>query len=317
MSTISTIIPTIGRAESLAALLESILIQSVRPDEILVADGSDGSEIESLLNQSRWKEKGLQITHLSVSPPNAVRQRKAAIAAAKGDYLFMLDDDIVLEPDCLKQMADLLDQRPELSAVTADFSNQTWSNPTTLWRWYMRIFHGIKKGEWQGRVIGPLLRFGYNPSPAEPMPMQWLGAGNSLIRRSAYEAVGGFSDFFLHRCTMNEDVDLGLKLSRHGPIVLHPRARMAHHHAPGGRVSIAAAAEDDIYNRFMVLRQNCRHSRLKAWLLTASYALLEILSNLLGALRRWRFDGFLARTSGRLKGLAHALQVAEPNNSRS
>jgi len=311
MARISTIIPTIGRVESLRALLESILLQTRRPEEVLVADGSDDGAIADLIADPRWAANGLNVTHLRVTPPNAVRQRKAAIALATGDYFFLLDDDIVLEPDCLKNMAALLDQQPGLSAVTADFNNQTWSNPTTLWRWYMRLFHGVRKGEWQGRVIGPLLRFGYNPSPATPMPMQWLGAGNSLIRRSAYEAVGGFSDFFLHRCTMNEDVDLGLKLSRHGPILLHPGARLAHHHAPGGRVSVRDAAEDDIFNRYMVLRRTCELTRFNALILAATYTLLEIFSNLLGVVKRWRFDGFSSRSCGRLKGLARAFQQTD------
>lgn len=308
MPKVSTIIPTIGRVESLRALLESIAMQSRRPEEILVADGSGQEGIAALLAEPAWAEQGLNIQHLRVNPPNAVRQRQAAIASSTGEFLFMLDDDIVLDPVCLERMLELLEADGSLSAVTADFSNQAWSRPTTLWRWYLRWVHGIQEGEWQGRVIGPLLRFGYNPSPAQPMPMEWLGAGNSLVRRRAYDAVGGFSDFFLHRCTINEDVDLGLKLSRVGGILLHPGAQMAHHHAPGGRVSIAAAAEDDIYNRFMVLWRNCRHSILKAWLYTASYVLMEISSNLLGALRRWRFDGLLARTSGRLKGLTRSLQ---------
>ncbi len=317
MATISTIIPTIGRVESLRALLESILRQTRRPDEILVADGSDDGAIAALIAEPEWIAEGLKITHLKVSPPNAVRQREAAIARANGDYLFLLDDDVVLDPDCLANMADLLDAKPELSAVTADFSNHTWSNPTKLWRCYLWLFHGVGKGEWQGRVIGPLLRYGYNPSPTEPMPMQWLGAGNSLIRRSAYDAVDGFSDFFLHRCTMNEDVDLGLKLSRQGPILLHPGARLAHHHAPGGRVSIQDAAEDDIYNRYMVLRRTCQLPRFNAWQLAATYTLLEIISNLLGGIRRWRFDGFVTRSIGRLKGLARAFRQTDSTHSIS
>ena len=317
MATISTIIPTIGRVESLRALLESILRQTRRPDEILVADGSDDGAIAALVAETEWMTQDMAVTHLKVSPPNAVRQRKAAIARANGDYLFLLDDDVVLDPDCLANMADLLDAQPDLSAVTADFNNQTWSHPTKLWRCFMRLFHGVKKGEWQGRVIGPLLRFGYNPSPTEPMPMQWLGAGNSLIRRSAYEASGGFSDFFLHRCTMNEDVDLGLKLSRQGPILLHPGARLAHHHAPGGRVSVAIAAEDDIFNRYMVLRRTCQLPRFNASVLATTYALAEIFSNLLGLIRRGRSAGFVARSHGRLKGLARAFQQTDSTHSAS
>jgi GT2 family glycosyltransferase len=106
-------------------------------------------------------------------------------------------------------------------AIVADFSNQQWSGPTTIWRWYLRAL-GFRNGEWQGRVVGPLLRFGYDPVPQSPSPMQWLGAGNTLLKRSAYDAVGGFSDFFLRSSTVNEDVDLGLKLARHGRILLAP-----------------------------------------------------------------------------------------------
>lgn len=302
MATISTIIPTIGRVESLRALLESILRQTRRPDEILVADGSDADAIATLIAEPEWIVEDLKITHLKVSPPNAVRQRETAIARASGKYLFLLDDDVVLEPECLANMADLLDAKPELSAVTADFSNQTWSNPTKLWRYYLRLFHGVRKGEWQGRVIGPLLRFGYNPSPVEPMPMYWLGAGNSLIRRSAYDAVGGFSDFFLHRCTMNEDVDLGLKLSRVGRILFCPAARMAHHHAPGGRVTMAVAAEDDLYNRFLVLRRTCQKSATRTFGLISLFLLVETVSHFLGSLKRGNFQGFLPRLWGRLRG---------------
>ncbi len=313
MSTISTIIPTIGRVESLRSLLDSIAAQTRVPDEIFVADGSGEDGIQTLLADLGWMEHGLNIRHLRVNPPNAVRQRNAAIAASTGEFLLMLDDDVALDPACVERMAALLQEQPELSAVTADFSNQTWSRPTTLWRWYMRWIHGIKEGEWQGRVIGPLLRFGYNPSPDRPMPMQWLGAGNSLIRRSAYEVVGGFSDFFLHRCTMNEDVDLGLKLGRVGGIMLHPGARMAHHHAPGGRVSVRAAAEDDIYNRYMVLHASVGRSFIAAAFSTMVYAWLEILSNFTGAVRRFDFGGFWPRTLGRLQGLARVLQ----NGSKS
>jgi GT2 family glycosyltransferase len=303
MATISTIIPTIGRVESLRALLESIFRQTRQPDEILVADGSNADAITGLFAEPEWFAHGLKLTHLKVSPPNAVRQREAAIARANGDYLFLLDDDVVLDPDCLAKMAELLDAQPELSAVTADFSNQSWSNPTKLWRCYMRLFHGIKKGEWQGRVVGPLLRFGYNPSPSKPMPMQWLGAGNSLIRRSAFEAAGGFSDFFLHRCTMNEDVDLGLKLNRQGPILLHPEARLAHHHAPGGRVSIRDAAEDDIFNRYMVLKKTQHRNSLSSSIYTVTYVIVESISGLSSAIRSRNFSNFLNRAAGYSKGL--------------
>ncbi len=300
---ISAIIPTIGRAESLSLLLDSLAAQTLCPDEVIVADASDQEEVADVVRSSDWSSRGLSVRHLRIRPPNAVRQRRAAIKESRGEVLLLLDDDVVLEPDCLEKMIDALHSDPEVVAVTADFNNQTWSGPTTLWRYYLRWGCGLAEGQWQGRVIGPLLRFGYNPVPDRAVAMEWLGAGNSLIKRSAYDSVGGFSDFFLHRCTMNEDVDLGLKLCRVGRILFCPTARMSHHHAPGGRVSVAVAAEDDLYNRFLVLRLTCGRSAASANGLVVLYFLIETLSNSVGCARRLRSNGFGGRLWGRLRAM--------------
>jgi GT2 family glycosyltransferase len=300
---ISAIIPTIGRAESLILLLNSLADQTRCPDEVIVADASAQEEVAAVVRSPDWAARGLSVRHLRIQPPNAVRQRRAAIQESRRELLLLLDDDVVLEPDCLEKMIEALHSAPEVVAVTADFNNQSWSGPTTLWRYYLRWGCRVAEGQWQGRVIGPLLRFGFNPVPDRPVAIEWLGAGNSLIKRSAYDSVGGFSDFFLHRCTMNEDVDLGLKLCRIGRILFCPAARMAHHHAPGGRVSVAVAAEDDLYNRFLILRRTCRLSAVRTVGLVSLFLMLESTSHFLGSVKRGSFKGFLPRLLGRLRGM--------------
>jgi GT2 family glycosyltransferase len=304
---VSVIVPTIGRPESLARLLGSLAAQTVRLLEIIIADGSDTDETRHLTNDSRWIAAGLRVQRVPVKPPNAVRQREAAIRSSHGEFLLLLDDDVVLEPDCVQQMLVLLRAKPDVVAITADFNNQSWSQPTRFWQCYLSHVLGLPAGAWQGRVIGPLLRFGYNPVPDRPQPMQWLGAGNSMVRRSAYLAAGGFSEFFLHRCTSNEDVDLGIKLSRIGTILLCPAARMAHHHAAGGRVSQTVAAEDDLFNRFLVLRCTMGRSSARSFGLVWLYFFVETMSNLLGCARRLDFHGFFPRLGGRLRALGRIL----------
>jgi GT2 family glycosyltransferase len=172
-----------------------------------------------------------------------------------------------------------------------------------MWQWYLLYVLGLRKEEWQGRVVGPLLRFGYNPVPAGPAPMEWLGTCNSLVRYSAYQQAGGFSKFFLHRCTINEDVDLGLKLSRIGRILFCPAARMSHQHAPEGRVTPMLAAEDDLFNRFFILRQTLGMSALRAFLLVTLYFGIETTSSFLGCVRRLNFRNFFPRLGGHLRAL--------------
>jgi GT2 family glycosyltransferase len=151
-----------------------------------------------------------------------------------------------------------------------------------------------------------LLRFGFNPAPRAPTACEWLGVGNSLIRRDAFAKAGGFSDFFLHRSTMNEDVDLGIRLSRVGAILFCPQARMGHFHDPGGRVSPRQAAEDDLFNRFAILHRTVGHSKGRALRLAATYAALESASNLVGALRRRRWATTGSLIGGRWSGLRRA-----------
>lgn len=302
-STISAIVPTIGRIDSLNALLDSLAAQTRRVDEVIVAS----ADHETCKLLEKQEQTALVVRCLSVSPPNAVRQRMAAIDTANGEYLLLLDDDVVLEPDCVQHMLALLETTSDVAAVTADFSNQTWPEPTRIWQLYLRRVLRLDHEAWQGRVVGPLLRFGFNPVPQTPQPMEWLGSGSSLVRRSEFLAAGGFSDFFLHRCTINEDVDLGLKLRRTGRIMFCPDARMAHHHAPGGRVTRFLAAEDDLFNRYFILRRTLQMSFLRAFGLVVLYFSVETTSQFLGCVRRLSFRGFVAQLSGRLRAFGRIL----------
>lgn len=302
-ATISAIVPTIGRADSLTALLEALLAQTRRPDEVIVADGSDGAAVRGVVAAPRWRAAGLDVRYLAVQPPNAVAQRKAAIMQATGSLLLLLDDDVVPEPGCVAALVNCLETCNAVAA-SADFSNQDWPPPTTLWRWYLRGCHGIAGQAWQGKVVGPLLRFGYHPVPRTPMPMEWLGSGNSLIRRDVYDRAGGFSDFFLHRSTTNEDVDLGLKVAREGAIVLCPSARMAHMHAPGGRASVRVLAEDDLYNRYCIITQTLGRTKTSARASVLTFVVLETASALAATVRTFRANGFGDRLAGRVAALA-------------
>ncbi|HYE86688.1 MAG TPA: glycosyltransferase, partial [Vicinamibacterales bacterium] len=246
------------------------------------------------------------VTH----PPNAVRQRVAAIAQSRGDYLLLLDDDVVLERDCVEQLLAYLQTDPEPVAVMANLNNSPWPGPTRAWRLYLRHVLRLQERAWQGQVVGPLLRFGYSEPVNGPSPMQWLGTCQAMVRRSAYDRAGGFSDFFLHRSTINEDVDLGIKLARLGPIMLCPAARLAHNQAAGGRVTTVAAAEDDLYNRFMIMHRTQGRSALAALGQVAVFAAVETSSNVIGALLRRETGGVSARLWGRVRALARAVASA-------
>ncbi|MFQ3670905.1 MAG: glycosyltransferase [Verrucomicrobiia bacterium] len=273
---ISAIVPTYHRPASLRRLLEALAQQTVRPDEVIVANAGEVPVPEV--------GSGLVVREVRCREAHAVRQRMAAIQEARGDWLLLLDDDVVPETDCVRRLMEPLWGDSGLVATTASFSNHDWSRPTWAWRAYLCWCYGVRRDEEvQGRVLGPLLRFGYfDEEPGSVRPMEWLGAGNSCVRRSAFEAVGGFSDFFLHRSTLHEDVDLGLRLRRLGRIGLCRHAKMAHEQASSGRLDPALVAEDDLYNRFQVLHRTMGLSRQEALGLVRVYDWVEGISHVVG-----------------------------------
>lgn len=251
---ISVIVPTIGRPESLTRLLDSLAAQTLRVDEVVVADGSADRRTAAVIADARWADAGLKVRRVAVQPPHAVRQREAAIAASDGDLLLLLDDDVELELQFVELMLEALNTAHEAVAVVGVDDRQSGDGTTRLTRMALLCLFQCKNQNWQGRVIGPLLRFNYWPLPDGPAELHWLGGGCTLLSRMAFQSSGGFSSFFLDRSTMNEDVDLAIKIRRVGKIYVCPAARFAHHHDPGGRGSKFRVARDDIFNRFMIMR---------------------------------------------------------------
>lgn len=308
---ISAIVPTIGRPESLARLLRSLTAQTLRVDEVVVADGSSDEGTATVISDPRWARAGLVVRRVAVSPPHAVRQRSAAIAASTGTILLMLDDDVALSHDFTIAMLRVLTSLPTAVAAVGVDDRQSDDGTTRLVQFVLKAFYGYPPKQWQGKLIGPLLKFGYWPLPDGPVGLEWFAAGAGAVRRDVYIACGGYSDFFLDRATINEDMDLAIKIRRHGDIFLCPDAKFSHYHDPGGRLSVYAAGRDDAYNRFVILRSTLQKTRLQA---LCSMALLISLEAVMAmaSLRRGRQAAKhqMARVGGLVAGLSRGIRFS-------
>ena len=96
---LTLVITTYERPDALAAVLQSVEAQGVRPDEVLVADDGSGPDTAAViarfaqsaafpLQHVRQEHEGFRLTRL----------RNLAIAAATGDFIVFIDGDMVLHP---------------------------------------------------------------------------------------------------------------------------------------------------------------------------------------------------------------------------
>src|SRR5690349_1591091 len=102
--------------------------------------------------------------------------RNLAVALVEAPYVAFCDDDLWWEPGAIKAAADVLDLHPQVAVVTA----------------HIRVEPG-------GRDDPMSLEMSRSPlPPAVPdvpgYPLLSFLAGASMVRRSAFEAAGGFSD---------------------------------------------------------------------------------------------------------------------------
>lgn len=97
--TVALIVTTYNRPDALNLVLKSALAQTRLPDEIIVADDGSGEETADVI---RWINRtapvAVQHSWQSDDGFRLAESRNRAIAAAKSDYIIMLDGDMLLEP---------------------------------------------------------------------------------------------------------------------------------------------------------------------------------------------------------------------------
>jgi glycosyltransferase involved in cell wall biosynthesis len=91
---------------ALDRVLASIATQHVLPDEVLVADDGSGSATRAVVD--RWTERlSVPVQHVWHEDLGfrlaAIRNR--ALAAARGEYILMIDGDLVLHPEFVRSHA--------------------------------------------------------------------------------------------------------------------------------------------------------------------------------------------------------------------
>jgi GT2 family glycosyltransferase len=183
---ITAVVPVLNAERFLEPCLGSITAamagaRHCEVDLVVVDNGSTDGSMEVL--RERWSRHGRIIEAPGVSV-GAVRNRGAREAG--GDVLAFIDADCVVGPDYFDRAAAVLEE------TGASATGSSYSLPSEP-HWIERSWHRLHQVEEHG-------------------PVQYLNAGNFLVRREVFEAVGGFDETL----STGEDAELGLRLVKAG-----------------------------------------------------------------------------------------------------
>jgi glycosyltransferase involved in cell wall biosynthesis len=125
---VSLIVTTYNWPQALGLTLASVARQSALPHEVIVAD--DGSGPETAQTVQRWRARlACPVKHVWQEDAGfrLARSRNRAIAASEGDYIVLVDGDMILHPKfiadhaaCARADCFIQGARPQLSQATTE-----------------------------------------------------------------------------------------------------------------------------------------------------------------------------------------------------
>ena len=195
---ISVIIPVKDHLEKTEKLIHSI--RSKAPEEgsfeiIVVDDGSQPPIPSNLAGD------GVELIRLDQSHGPAHARNEGATRAS-GEILFFMDADVLYAPGAFKVALERMDEDETIQGIS--YCNQPFDNSDG----WIDNFGAITERYYERDMLN-----------GKPMAEIWaLSSRNGAVRKSGFEAVGGFNPAY--KTNAHEDYDFGKRLAAVGKLVI-------------------------------------------------------------------------------------------------
>jgi GT2 family glycosyltransferase len=222
--TVSVVVPTFRRAAELLRCLDGLARQTLRPAQVVVVVNTADPDTREALATSEVAA-ALPVEQVEVAGPGVLAALRAGTAAAREDWIAILDDDSVAEPDWLERASRWFD-RPEVGGVGGFVIDGRRLPPARRWR-----------RRWAGKVtrLGLIHSSMMRPGgPSRPVETDFLPGSNMLYRRAALSPEL-FDLKMSFGVAPHFETDLGSSVRTRGwKLVYDPAVRVRHLPAPRG-----------------------------------------------------------------------------------
>jgi GT2 family glycosyltransferase len=216
---VTVVVLSYDRPALLERAIASVLAQTYPRIEIVVVDNLSASSGRIREVVGRFSSVRLITNDSNLGFTGGMNK---GLSEAVGEYVYLTEDDIELDPRCLDELIGYMEQHPAVGLVGPVMYNlrartvRCAGGHFELNAVYRMTIFGVSKDS--------------RSSLSEPFTVTYLPGSMMCARRALWRQLDGFrDDFFMYA----EDVELCVRLFRSGlEVVVVPAAKVLHHEPP-------------------------------------------------------------------------------------
>lgn len=251
---VTLIICTYKRSKVITNLLDSVAIQTLYPDEIVIVDGSPDDLTKEVLAYKNYTN----LIYYKVEPEDRglTKQRNFGIERvnATSEIVAFLDDDIVLEKNYFEKLIVTYASYPNALGVGGYIKNEVnWEKVSQDYSPSIKefLYDGYKRIDGSRFVIRKKLgldsncppgwssnyshgrSLGFLPPSGKIYQVEQLMGGVSSFKKTVFKEMS-FSTYF-EGYGLYEDADFTIRLAKKGALYVNTSAELSHFHDASGR----------------------------------------------------------------------------------
>lgn len=223
---VTIIIPNFNGIEFLKTCLESLKLQNYVAETIIVDNGSNDGSVDYI--KQNYPEIQIIENKKNLGFASAVNQ---GIKTSKSEYVFLLNNDIELEPDCISNLLKCIENDKSIFAVSSKMIQHNDRNK-------------IDDAGDEYNILGWTKRVGYGKSTDlynQKREIFSACAGAALYKKNILDEIGYFDEKFF---AYLEDLDISYRARIHGYQIHYCPQAIVYH--------IGSGTSGSRYNEFKI-----------------------------------------------------------------
>ena len=244
---VAAVLSTKNRYEELRRCLDSLRRQTRKPDELVVVDADADDRIRALVESQAPIFSSVRYLPF---PSSLTQARNHGIKNSASDIVVFIDDDLVLEPDFIREIAKPIEEREDLAGATGNITNHPRTSGC-LKKGIQYFFQLPYDGDGTFRLSGaPTTTCGL----PEDRLVEFMPGGITAWRRTVFSEF--LFDESLPGLGINEDVDFSYRVSRKWKNFYASGARAAHERPSLDREGTLAYLRLELASYWYLYRKN-------------------------------------------------------------